>query len=221
MKRYLLVNVLAYLAFAVLIACLHGCGGGAGANPFVQAASCTPKVVTVALLGDSTQFGYDGTDGTQAANQPGAALQRAMDAQFGAGAVVVTNYGVKGSYSGQAPSITADVKVANYGINDMRMSGATVAGFSQRMSALDLTLVETQSPLVDRTWPEADYVAASKALGVPVADVNAYVLSLPNWQAMVPDGIHPNNALYGLIVTNVLAPAVARQVASLRCEAQS
>ena len=64
---------------------------------------------------------------------------------------------------------------------------------------------------------QGEYVAAARALGLPVAETYGYVRTLPGWQAMEPDHIHPNDALYEKIVTNVLAPAVAAQVTPLRC----
>jgi hypothetical protein len=55
-------------------------------------------------------------------------------------------------------------------------------------------------------------------LGLPLADVDAYVRSLPGWEAMIPDGVHPDAALLRLIADNVVGPALAARVAPLRCE---
>jgi hypothetical protein len=54
----------------------------------------------------------------------------------------------------------------------------------------------------------------------PVADVDAYVRALPNWQRMIPDGTHPGAELHAMISANVLVPAVVPLVAKLRCEVQ-
>lgn len=203
---------------ALIAACVSGCGGGTAApRPEklpVYLGACGGK--TVALVGDSTQLGINGQTGQLTTNPPGKVLQHLMDEQFGTGAVIVTDYGVSGSVSADAPQVKADVIVANYGINDMR-HGVGLSTFAVNMLATGATLIETQSPLADRTWPEADYVNTARGLGLPVADVNAYVLNLPNWQDMLPDGTHPDDALYVDIVTNILAPAVAVQVAPLLC----
>lgn len=204
------------LVIAAICASCTGCGGGSD-DRTQAAAVCRP--VTVALLGDSTQLGRDDAPGEPsfAPHAPGVELQADMDAVFGAGAVVVTNYAVSGTTAAQAPHVVADIVVANYGINDMR-TGVSVADFAAAMRATGATLIETQSPIADRTWPEASFVAAARGLGLPVADVNAYVLALPGWQAHLHDvGVHPDDALYELIVDSVLAPAVAEQVAAVGC----
>lgn len=173
---------------------LAGCGGG-------EPAHAGP--VTVALLGDSTQ------------RRTGDLLQKAMDAKFGAGAVVVTNYGVDGSHADDAPEVRADVKVANYGINDLAR-GDSPTTFRAHMLALHLTLVETPNPTtVYEDRDVAAFIAADMALGVPVADVYGYDLALPNWRARLLDGVHPEGGLNVEQVNNVLAPAVAAQVAEV------
>lgn len=216
----------------LIVGTLTACGGGEApdsrpdpAYPIqasAPASTCTPRVVTVALPGDSTQFGVDGNTGGPALHNPGAELQTMMDLEFGVGAVVVTDVGVPGTVAAQVPQVHADVVVVNYGINDMREPGQTPEKFAIELGRSGATLIETQLPIVDRTWPEAAYVGAAKGVGLPVADVNAYVLSLPNWQSHYPDtaagaGVHPDDSLYELVVDNVLAPAVAAQVAPLRC----
>jgi len=209
---------------AVMALAISGCGGGdAPADPpKAPSVICTPRIVTVALLGDSTQAGADGLNGGLALHNPGAELQAMMILEFGQGTVVVTDYGVSNTSAMQAPAVVADVVVANYGINDMREKSQTLANFAAQMRATGSTLIETQLPILDRAWPEASFVATAKSLSLPVADVNAYVLALPNWQQYYPNtpmgaGVHPDDALYELVVDNVLAPAVAAQVAPLRC----
>jgi hypothetical protein len=207
---------LAVVACAVLTACG---GGGDGALPFAStpvARSCTPQVVTVGTLGDSTQ------------RDMGDRIQRAMDARFGAGAVIVTNYGVGGTNSGQAPTITDTIRGGNYGLNEerCRVNGVacdTATLFGARMAALHLSFIETPSPLVDpQDFDEVGYaaedMAVAKQQGIPVADVRSYVLSLSGWQQMIPDGVHPNDALRDLIAANVVVPVVVKLVAPLRCE---
>lgn len=221
--------VITFLAATVAALCLSACGGGEGAAvpatppvgevtqpPVVQCTRTGP--VTVALVGDSTQWGYDSTAMDLAPHNPGTELQAEMVDRFGAGVVFVTNYGVGGTRADQAPVVTADVVVVNYGINDWR-EGVTVAEFTARMKAIaGVTLVETMMPQLPlgMVGPQGatsqEFVEAVKGLGLPVADVNAYVMSLADWQAHVVDGLHPDDAVYKLAVDNVLAPAVAQQV---------
>lgn len=191
---------------AMLAACVAGCGGGAGADeagtPTFAQKSCHGHVTTVSLLGDSTMLGT------------GILVQEAMTIRFGIESVAVTNYGIGGTTSGQARPHPADIVVANYGINDMR-DGVSIAQFKANMVAIHATIIETQSPVADRSFPEGGYVGATTSMGIDVADTNAYVLSLPNWQAMLVDGVHPDDTLYADIVTNSLAPAIERQVLKL------
>lgn len=209
-----------FILGAALALVLAGCGGGSDApNPPTGIAGCTPRVVTVDLLGDSTQYGVDsGANNARAIHNPGVELQAQMDTRFGKGAVIVTDRGVPGSTADQAPHSTADVIVANYGINDERV--VDINTFLVHMQVIGATLIESPNP-VWQFGPTLDmqgqYVSSEKTLGAPVADVFAYVSSLPDWQSHLHDGVHPDDALYVLIVDNVLAPAVAKQVAPLRC----
>lgn len=186
---------------AALVLALAGCGGGgseAEMTAFVRT-SCHNHITTVSLLGDSTMLGT------------GILVQEAMTDRFGAGSVAVSNYAVGGTTSAQAQRHPADIVVANYGINDMRQ-GVSIAQFKANMIAAHATIIETQSPIADRSLPESEYVAAAASLGIAVADTNAYVLSRPDWQSMLVDGIHPDEALYEDIVTYSLAPAIEAQV---------
>jgi hypothetical protein len=86
------------------------------------------------------------------------------------------------------------------------------------MLAIHPTLVVTQNPIADQTdYDEAAYVAVAKGLGAPIADVNSFVHGLPDWQSLLADGIHPAQWLSENLIHRVVAPAVARQVAVLRC----
>lgn len=198
------------------IAMLAGCGGGESDAP--------PRAVTVALLGDSTQAGVDGArpipgDGTYpiVAHPPAAQLQAEMDAEFGPGAVIVTGYGVPSTTAADAPHVVADVIVANYELNDM-VRGVSVPDFRAHMAAIGATLIETPIPAPYGDARQADYIAAERTLGVPVADVFSYVQSLPKWQGYFPNplSVHPSDALYVLVTDSVLAPAVAAQVRAIQ-----
>jgi lysophospholipase L1-like esterase len=216
-----------FILGAVLALVLTACGGGGGDAPMPPtktpaappAPTCTPRTVSVALVGDSTLYGFLVLTGAQATDNPGVRLQNDMDAEFGAGSVVVTNYAVSGTTSAQASKVAADVIVTNYGINDAHL-GVPVADYITNMRAIGATLIETPNP----TWgtvygaiDDAPYAAAGRTLGLPVADTQAYMLARQGWQDLLPDGVHPTEAGYVEIVDNVLAPAVAKQVAPLRC----
>ncbi len=221
-----------FILGATMALVLAACGGGSDEAsqvttppPVVVSQSsvppaCMPKVVSVGLLGDSTDLGLTLVDGAYvvAPHNPGVELQADMDAEFGAGAVIVTDYGVGGTNATQAPTVKADVIVANYGINDSAIH-EPLDIYKAAMLATGATLIETQNPGADDPGDgvAGPYAAAARSLGLPVADTMAYVESLPNWRSMLSDGLHPSDALYVLIIDNVLAPAVAKQVAPLRC----
>jgi hypothetical protein len=218
-------NALALALCGLLI----GCGGGGTAVDTSSTSTCDPRVVTVALIGDSTQYGIDGTADlttmnwwdprAQVPHNPGAELQAMMDKTFGEGWVVVTNYAVPGSYAEMAPKVTADIIAENYGINDMN-GGFPLKVYADDIKATGATIVETQFPTVYEDPREMGYVNTVKGLGLPVADVYSYIRSLPNWQSYYPNAnsAHVTDALYKSITDNVLAPVVAAQVSALRCQ---
>lgn len=238
MNRAALGVIAATVAFWVglvaLCAMLTACGGGVGEAPApapapapTSIASCVPKVVTVQLAGDSTQYGFDGATRTIALQTPGMVLQAILDAHFGAGAAIVQDIGVSSTTSADlAPgALTADITVVNFAINDA--ASMPVETYKSLLRGLHPTVFETPSPTYRDIRPLAGTMAFAQAMrevaaetGTPIADVTPYVLARPNWQAEVPDEIHPDNALYAAIVTNVLAPTVVPMVAALRCEAR-
>lgn len=104
---------LAGLATMVVVACGGG-GGDEAASPTQP--TCIPRVVTVALQGDSTMYAIDGAadrtlpwDQIRSAHSPHIELQALMDVQFGKGMVVVSNYAVPGTIAEMAPRVVADV----------------------------------------------------------------------------------------------------------------
>lgn len=224
---------------ALFAACVAGCGGGSDAppQPTTPPASaptpapvpappaCIPKQVTIAIIGDSTNFAIDGAadlsqgwNAAKAAHSPDVELQAVMDAQFGVGAVVVTGYAVPGSYAEIAPHIQADIVEENYGINDMN-GGFPLNVYAADIKATGATIVATQYPTVYADPREQGYVDTVRGLGLPVVDSYAYIKSLPNWQSYYPNpnSAHITDELTKMIVDNVMAPVVAKQVAPLRC----
>lgn len=214
-----------FIVGAALALVLAGCGGGAasdlGLTPPTSSApsTCEPQVVRVALIGDSIVYGYDSATKTLAIHNPGDELQSVLDAKFGEGSTVVTDYGVPGTQSSQVPHVHADVIVADYGPNDMH-NGTSLPVFASQMKAIGATIIMTPTPIwID--WSagidQFSYVQAAESVGVPIADAYQYVLRMPGWQGQMLDGVHLIDSLYKDITDNVLAPAVEAQVAPLRC----
>jgi lysophospholipase L1-like esterase len=210
------------LLAAVLCAC--GGGGDSTAPTTPPTGPACQDTVTVQLYGDSTQvmayqWGY---------------LQAALDARFGS-RVILINQAASGTSSAQLiagtdgvntpwPStVAADIAIVNHGINGqdepLEAYAADMLTFASYRGAR--MVVETANPIAapypsDAPRAEAARQAAKQA-GVPVADVQAYVLGLPGWEAMLMDGIHPTHELAKLIAENVTAPALAPVIGSMLC----
>jgi lysophospholipase L1-like esterase len=196
----------------------------------------------VQLFGDSTMRGYDGdaSTGVRAAVYPALALQAAFDAQFGAGQVTVIDRAVDGMTSQNLidgtdglnlpwpGSVTADLVVVNFGINDRfaNMPTATYKANLRRLSAAAARVV-LQTPLpvwasYYPTRPDTSYAPEMREvateLGLAVADVSAYALGRADWRSsFAPLTVHPNSAGYQTLATEVLAPIVLPIAANLRC----
>lgn len=212
---------------------LAACGGGEPVTPPESRRVPTPVCkaqVTVQLYGDSTQvqaftYGY---------------LQGELDTRFGTGRVQLGNRAVGGTDSlelfiggdGLNPpwptGLTADIAIVNHGIND-DVKGRTLESYAQRMLAFaqgnghTRMIIETPNPLAPyrgftptAAWAQAGRDAAVEA-GVPVADVQAYVLGLPDWEAWLVDGVHPTAELQQAIARDVTAPALGDLVDGLLC----
>lgn len=231
---------------AVFCAPLAGCGGGSAPNnPTAVAApvivpSCTPHLVKIQLFGDSTLWGYDGVagNGSRAAVFPELALQATMDAKYGRGAVsietravsgTITTNLIEGSDGVNKPwpqSVNADIIVVTFGINDKytNMAPETYKANLLKLSVSPAKIIfMAPLPVYYTSNPSLSYAAEMKAvaasIGAPVADASAMALSTPDWLGYyAPDGVHPNSAGYQLLVDKVLAPAVDKLVAPLRCK---
>jgi lysophospholipase L1-like esterase len=235
------------LCAAALCLMLAACGGGGSSAPATVAqsapiqsapAKCTPvAVVKIQLFGDSTMVGIDGATRNVAPSAPGAALQSAMDRQFGMGSVTVEVRAVSGTSSVELMagtdgenkpwpgSVAADIIVVNHGINDA-VHSTPIDAYKKNLTAFakagPVTLLETPIPNFGVPWDVQPYAAAMRdvaaSTGAKVIDTNAYFLGLANWQSYLPDGVHPVNEGYGLITANALIPAVAPAVAKLKCQ---
>ncbi|HXD07832.1 MAG TPA: SGNH/GDSL hydrolase family protein [Burkholderiaceae bacterium] len=195
-------------------------------------ACSNPRVVKIQLFGDSTMWGLDGETNTRSGNRPDLALQREMDARYGSGRVVVESRAVGGTYTTQLldgtdglnkpwpQSVDADITVLNFGINDRAY--VVPDQYAENLRRLNVKVYETPNPISVPADSDNNYaqwmrqVAAEKS--AVLADTNAYVRSLPNWTAYFGDKVHPNTALYGMIVHDVLLPAVVPLVESAACD---
>lgn len=217
----------ALLALAITVS---NCGGG-------SAAPCTPVAqVHIQLFGDSTMFGQQPfTLGLSPAN-PLATLQLAMNTRFGAGKVVVVQRAVNGSDSLKLINgtdglntpwpgpVAADIVLVNHGINDAS-HGIPLATYRTHFEQFALAparvIFQTPVPSHGRAFDVAPYAEAqrtvARTLGLPVADVYAWFVAQPDWQRLVPDGVHPSDEGYAAMVAGAMVPAVTPAVAGLLC----
>lgn len=184
--------------------------------------------VRIQLFGDSTQWGYVARSDTPVAEPPVAVLQSAMDARFGAGAVIVTERAVPGTTSGQLlagtdgrnrpwpQEVAADIVVVNHALNDSN-EHVPLATYERQIAALHPTVFETPNAItVD--WPAPPYVDAMRRVAArqhaALADVDAWMRAQPHWQSLLSDdGLHPTQAGYREIVLKVLMPTLEPLVA--------
>lgn len=212
-------------------AIMTGCGGGGSAPP----APCVPQAVVLQIEGDSISLGVGGTD-------PSTAPAALLKAAFPAATVVAT--GLSGSTTsdringtvilGQGTAfqpfpagVVGDIYLTEWGVNDARYAIPieTYKANLRKIASVPGAVLMTPTPMDTTKAIAADdssYAQAvrdvGKELGVPVIDVNAYVLSVPNWQLLLVDGVHPSDALYRSIYGSVVVPAVTPLVARLKCQ---
>lgn len=198
-----------------LISCLAlaACGGGGSGSEPPTASTCR-DTATVVLLGDSTMTPW-----------PRYYLMRELADKYGAGRVTVADRAVPGTDSAQflsgadghhglAEADGADLVVLNHGQNDMQ-HGLPVAEYEQRLQSIRTAIgsrLLLQTPNPNFSTPEREaalpaYVDAMRRQGAAI-DAYAYFQTLPDWRALMPDGIHPNRAGQQAIVRGAMAPAV-------------
>jgi lysophospholipase L1-like esterase len=215
-------------AFAGLfvMAC-SGCGGGGGSSPVPQSLDINGPIpaaqqVGIDAEGDSTFYGTQVINGvlSRTPNNPPAILQK----DFGS-STTVTNSGVGGAtitqaLNGIAPrysaplasrlaSLSPKLVLSNFGINDSEVGDETAyrnslnTWISTVRSMGATPILEEPNPVCDATHPKLDAfvvilrdVAAQQ--GVTLIAQYDYIKSLPNWQAMLTDCVHPTDALYAI-----------------------
>ncbi|MFM0405218.1 SGNH/GDSL hydrolase family protein [Paraburkholderia dipogonis] len=205
---------------------LSACGGGGGGSPAPVNQSApapvpTPaKIIAIDAEGDSTYYGTQVINGvvTRTANNPPALLQQ----MFGT-AVTVTNSAAGGAtileaLNGIAPRYATTLSArlqtlkpqyvaSNFVINDSLheaeadyLSG--LAAWIATVRANGATpILEEPNPVCDGKAPNLDQyvydlrqVAAQQ--GVTLIAQYDYIKSLPGWEAMLTDCVHPTDALY-------------------------
>ncbi|WP_321968828.1 SGNH/GDSL hydrolase family protein [Paraburkholderia tropica] len=224
---------------AGLSAC--GGGGGGDAPAVAQASSApnaTPAPVVVDAEGDSTMYGNEYPNGAttpvrSASPAPEVAAQTLQSTyQL---TVTVENNGSPGTTVAQnlaghvlaplAARLATDssrIVIENFAINDCTVE--TVQQFHDDLtqwvnvvrSMGKIPVLEEPNP-VTRAGFDAlpSFVAMVNQVGteqnVTVIQQYAYIQSLPSWQAMLTDGVHPNDALYaikGQREAAILAPLI-------------
>jgi lysophospholipase L1-like esterase len=220
-------NAIVALAALAIAACGGGGSDPAPSTPPDAAPTCKP-VVTVQLFGDSTQWlAFD--DG---------AIQAVLAARFG-NRVIVTNQAVPGTTSAELVAgtdglnppwpgnLTADVAIVNHGINDASHHtpeadyAANLRAFAAG-NGVTRVVLETPNPVASWHTQNDAYTAIGREVaadtGTPLADVQAYVLGLPDWvQLLNDDGVHPSPELQRLIAENVTGPALAPIIERILC----
>lgn len=238
---------------AVMAACLAltACGGGGSDAPSTSTPQTACQPITVAALGDSTAWGLDSfkyaalppgspIDLAKANPSPVQVLQTEMDAEFGPGAVIVSEAGVMGASAGDLvignagyrpwpDGITADIVTMNYGIND-RGNNHSLAFYESNLRTIvaktpagTRLLLETPNFTPGGDTVLGDFAQRMRdvatSTGTPLADTFAYTQALPDWLTRFAPGdfAHPSTEGYRLIAVNSRAPAVAALVRALGC----
>lgn len=162
-------------------------------------------------------------------------VRDALQARYGSAAVTVEsravghmtaenliegNDGVNKPWPQGVP--TGAWSLVNFGINDsVRWP---IEQYKANLRILHPTYFETPNPTDSPIRPYESTQAFAEAmrdvaaeLHVPVIDVNAFVLAMPDWRAHLADGIHPDDQLYAAIGGYVLQQ-LEPDVAKARCQ---
>lgn len=190
----------------------------------------TALPVTVDVEGDSTTLGAElfpnGTWGQSLSNVP-----KVLQSKYAAN-VKVNNHGVSGvtmpqTLQGFWPAVKtwaqkmsespAHIVTINLGINDSAQTWETDALVRYYLQQLiygaqqhgKTVLLETPNPITTSGYQRVAEIAqiirtVGSEMQLRVADHHSWIQSgLPNWQSYLPDGIHPNAALYEFKANNL------------------
>lgn len=218
---------LAVAAGIAVSVALTACGGGGGSSSADSASKqmSTPAQIAVSIdaEGDSTMYGLESINGTfvQSPQPVPALVQASLRAQFGIN-ITVENKGSPGAnlrfelqgtdnYSSPlATRLAADssqVVLENFGINDSFLSEdefrSNLVQFIVAVRAAGKTPVLEEPNPVCQGHETLDQLVA--VLGDVAAQNNVvlikqydYIKSLPNWQSLLTDCVHPSDALYAI-----------------------
>ena len=219
--------------YLAVVFALSACGGGGGGSNPAPVQRIQPQPVVIDAQGDSTMWGTLVNNGvaSQSTNPPTARLQTLLRAQLGPN-VTVENHAQPGSTIENALNGVAQYKtpytpgpeqivIANWALNDLfqfvdvaTYRNSLMQFVTQVRAAGKVVVLEEPNP---ETTPldVAPYVQAmddvAAQMNVPLVKQFDYIKSLPNWQSMLGDGIHPNDDLYAIKAqreADVLAPIV-------------
>lgn len=139
--------------------------------------------------------------------------------------VTVENRGIAGTLSQHLvehwpTDHTFTMAVDAHGINDCFFSDQfPVEVFKANLRTLvkdGITVLEVSNPIREKdcsAYRQATRDVAAE-LRVPLIDTEAFLLTVPGYQAHIPDGVHPDQWLLGRIAENrvrVLAPLVCKE----------
>jgi lysophospholipase L1-like esterase len=206
---------------------LSACGGGGGTLSGQQVAKPQPKAIVIDAEGDSTMWGFRPVNGgaVQVDGNPPALLQAALQQQFGP-LVTVQNNAIPGMtmanrlegtapysqpYSAWATSDHANIVIENFSLNDDTVTNNEspemfqnylVQFVSDSQAAGKTVVLEEPNACWNCPATLVNYVnvidSVALQMNLPLVKQYDYTMSLPNWQSMLVDGIHPNDALYAL-----------------------
>ena len=202
---------------------LLGCGGG-GSSP--EPVACIPVHAIVQIEGDSIAHGTGATD--LAFTPPGllraagfTVVDTALPGSTSADRIsgdVIRGQGTR--FQPFPQGIVGNVYLTEWGVNNA-LYGMSVEAFKadlRKIASVPGAILMTPTPMAD--IDDSAYAQAVRDIGaelrVTVVDVNAYVLSLPNWRVLLVDGVHPSDALYRMVYAQV-APVVRAKVNELEC----
>ncbi|BCF88660.1 hypothetical protein PPGU16_17270 [Paraburkholderia largidicola] len=163
----------------------------------------------------------------QTPNNPPALLQQLLRNQFGTSAISVENRAVPGAtledriagsvvydkpFSVSIAQEPAKIVLLNFAINDSNPGNNESPALFQNDLLEFIALAWAQGKIVvlEEPNPVTNPVYANLAtyslvidnvaqtMNVPLVKQYAYIQSLPNWQSMLTDGGHPNDALYAI-----------------------
>lgn len=214
---------------------------GGTTTPETSTAAEPLSRIVIDAEGDSTIYGYQKINGefVQTANSAPVVLQKALRAKFGP-TLTVENRGiggadVKSSVHGLAPFYSqplanrmstepAQIVLANYGINDSRPGNVSEAEYKLALEKwVDDVRAAGKTAVLEEPNPTCDakhlnlpsYVAIMRdvALSKQVVLIEQYdrIKSLPDWQSMLTDCVHPKDGLYAIKAqreADVLVPLI-------------